>query len=71
VADFGLRLVSTGYVIAVFTGMADIFGLGTQPLPNIPYFGPWQAAGVLTGQILIAVGFLMTIPYRTHEEKNE
>ena len=69
VADFGLRLVSTGYVIAVFTGMADIFGLGTQPLPNVPYFGPWQSAGVLIGQIIIAVGFLMTIPYRAHEEK--
>ncbi len=70
VADFGLRLVGTGYVIAVFSGMADIFGLGTQPLPNIPYFGPWQAAGVLIGQIIIAVGFLMTIPYRVHDEKS-
>jgi hypothetical protein len=69
VADFGLRLVGTGYVIAVFTGMADIFGLGTQPLPNVPYFGPWQSAGVLIGQVVIAVGFLMTIPYRMHEEK--
>jgi hypothetical protein len=63
VADIGLRLVGTGYVIAVFTGMADIFGLGSQPLPAVPYFGPWQAAGVLIGQIVIAVGFLMTIPY--------
>jgi hypothetical protein len=70
VADFGLRLVGTGYVIAVFTGMADIFGLGTQPLPNIPYFGPWQAAGVLIGQIIIAAGFLMTIPYRAHGEES-
>lgn len=67
-ADFGLRLVGTGYVIAVFTGMADIFGLGTQPLPNVPYFGPWQSTGVLIGQVIIAVGFLMTIPYRAHEE---
>jgi len=63
VADIGLRLVGTGYVIAVFTGMADIFGLGSQPWPNVPYFGPWQAGGVLIGQILIALGFLMTIPY--------
>ena len=69
VADFGLRLVSTGYVIAVFTGMADIFGLGTQPLPDVPYFGPWQSAGVLIGQVIIAIGFLMTIPYKVHEEK--
>ena len=62
-ADIGLRLVGTGYVIAVFTGMADIFGLGSQPLPNVPYFGPWQAGGVLIGQIVIALGLLMTIPY--------
>src|SRR5215510_4889100 len=63
-ADIGSRLVGTGYVIAVFTGMADIFGLGTQPLPNVPYFGPWQAAGVFIGQLTIAIGFLMIIPYR-------
>ncbi len=64
IADIGLRLVGTGYVIAVFTGMADVFGMGSQTLPNVPYFGPWQAAGVLIGQVIIAVGFLMLIPYR-------
>jgi hypothetical protein len=64
IADIGLRLVGTGYVIAVFTGMADVFGMGSQPLPNVPYFGPWQAAGVLIGQMIIAVGFLMLVPYR-------
>jgi hypothetical protein len=64
IADIGSRLVGTGYVIAVFTGMADIFGLGTQPLPNVPYFGPWQAGGVLIGQTVIAIGLLMIIPYR-------
>lgn len=63
-ADIGLRLVGTGYVITVFTGMADIFGLGSQPLPNVPYFGPWQAGGVVVGQVMIAFGFLMTIPYQ-------
>jgi len=62
-ADVGLRLVGTGYVIAVFTGMADIFGLGSQPLPMVPYFGPWQAVGVLIGQAIIALGLFMTIPY--------
>jgi hypothetical protein len=64
IADIGSRLVGTGYVIAVFTGMADIFGLGSQPLPNVPYFGPWQAGGVLIGQTIIALGLLMIIPYR-------
>ena len=63
IADIGLRLVSTGYVIAVFTGMADVFGMGAQPLPEVPYFGPWQAGGVVIGQSVIALGFLMLIPY--------
>jgi hypothetical protein len=64
VADIGLRLVSTGYVISVFAGMADVFGMGSQPLPGVPYFGPWQATGVLMGEVLVAIGFLMLIPYR-------
>ena len=68
-ADIGSRLVGTGYVIAVFTGMADIFGLGSQPLPNVPYFGPWQAGGVLIGQAIIALGLLMIIPYRFNLKK--
>jgi hypothetical protein len=65
-ADFGSRLIGTGYVISVFAGMADIFGMGAQTLPDIPYFGPLQASGVLIGQIVIATGFLMFIPYHLH-----
>jgi len=34
-ADIGLRLVATGYVVAVACGMADVFGIGNQPLPEI------------------------------------
>lgn len=63
-ADIGLRLVSTGYVICVFAGMADVFGMGTHPLPNVPFFGPVQATGVVIGEIVIAVGFLLLIPYK-------
>ena len=69
IADIGLRLVGTGYVIAVFTGMADAFGMGTQPLPDVPYFDPWQAAGVLIGESVIALGFLMLIPYHDYFRK--
>ncbi len=62
--DFGLRLVSTGYVIAVFCGMADVFGFGSHPLPDkVPYFGPWQARGVMLGEVVVAVGFLLLIPF--------
>jgi hypothetical protein len=33
-------------------------------VPKTPYFGPWQAGGVLIGQFVIAIGFLMVIPYQ-------
>jgi hypothetical protein len=68
-ADIGSRLIGTGYVIAVFAGMADVFGMGAQTLPDAPFFGPLQAIGVLIGQIVIAVGFLMFIPYHFHTRK--
>lgn len=67
-ADIGLRLVSTGYVLSVFTGMADVFGMGTQPLPGVPFFGPLQSVGMEIGQAVIALGFLMTVPYRRKKE---
>lgn len=62
-ADIGLRLVATGYVIAVFAGMADIFGFGSHPLPGLPFFGEWQARGVQVGQTLIALGFILLLPF--------
>ena len=61
-ADIGFRLVSTGYVIAVVSGMADVFGFGSQPFPDLPFFGPWQAVGVIVGQAVIGLGFLLLIP---------
>ncbi len=64
VADIGVRVVGTGYVIAFFSGLADIFGMGSQPPPGVPYFGPWQATGVVIGQMVVAAGFIMMIPYR-------
>jgi hypothetical protein len=68
-ADIGLRLVATGYVIAVASGMADVFGIGNHPFPRIPYFGAWQALGVLIGEAVIGIGFLMMIPYSTKSFK--
>ena len=67
-ADIGLRLVATGYLISVFSGMADVFGFGSQPPPMVPFFGPWQARGVEIGEIIIAAGFLLLIPYNYHNK---
>jgi len=68
-ADIGLRLVATGYVIAVASGMADVFGIGSQPWPQIPSFGRWQYRGVLIGEIVIAVGFLLLLPPLASKKK--
>ncbi len=63
-SDIGLRLVSTGYVIAVACGMADVFGFGTNVYPAIPVFGPYQKFGVMLGETVIAIGMLLLIPYK-------
>lgn len=69
IADIGSRLVGTGYVISIFAGMADVFGMGAQTLPENPYFGPLQATGLLIGEFVIAAGLLMLIPYHFHLNK--
>jgi hypothetical protein len=68
-SDIGLRLVATGYVIAVACGMADLFGFGSHSLPNIPYFGPWQVGGVLFGEVIIALGLLLLVPLQPPPER--
>lgn len=70
-ADIGSRLISTGYVISVFAGMADVFGMTIQENPKVPFFGPWQAAGVQIGMLTIAVGLLMIIPYHLFKKKSK
>lgn len=68
-ADIGLRLIGTGYVLAVFTGMADVFGMSVIDTPQVPFFGPWQAAGVEIGMAVIAIGILLMIPFHQLQKK--
>lgn len=70
-ADIGQRLVATGYVIAVFAGMADVFGIGSHLLPKVPYFGPYQAVGVQIGELMIAIGFILIIPFQRFSHLHE
>ncbi len=67
--DIGLRLVATGFVIAVFAGMADVFGIGSHLLPTVPYFGAWQARGVQFGEAIIAIGFILLIPFGSQKHQ--
>jgi hypothetical protein len=68
-ADIGYRMVATGYLIAAISGLADVFGFGSQPSPAVPYFGQYQATGVIIGLIMIIIGFLMLIPYPAEKKK--
>ena len=61
-ADIGSRLVATGYVVVFYVGMADNFGI-TQTYAKTRFFGPWQAVGFQVGEIVIALGFLLLIPF--------
>jgi hypothetical protein len=70
-ADIGIRLMSTGFVIAIFATLADIIGLGSHPYPqSAPYFGEWQALGVEIAEGIIALGLLLMIPYRRYNSFN-
>ncbi len=63
-AEIGMRFISTGYVVAVLSGMADIIGFGSHPFRVVvPYFGIWQARGVQIGEGIIAIGLLLMFPY--------
>lgn len=57
-ADFGLRVIATGYLICVFTGLADAFGFGTNPLPDV-FMGGLQRQGVIIGMVVIIIGLVM------------
>lgn len=71
VTELGARLVGTGYVIALASGMADVFGLGTRPLPAVPFFGYWQGRGVLIGQLVMLLGFVMMSPLLARVDLNK
>ena len=60
-ADFGTRLVATGWLIAVFSGMADVFGVGSHPITGLVFFGKIQAMGVEIGEMVIGIGLVMMI----------
>ena len=68
-ADIGLRLVATGYVIAIFSGMADVFGMSAKDNPRLPFFGPWQQTGVEIGMMTIAIGMLLVVPWKLLRRK--
>lgn len=65
-ADFGWRMAWTGYIIAIWSAMTDVLGFGTKT----QFFGPWQERGLLAGQLVMAAGFLMLIPWKIQPHSN-
>jgi hypothetical protein len=70
-SEIGSRLVATGYVVAVFSGMADVFGFGSQIPPNVPILGPYQQTGIQIGEVLITIGFLLLIPFHWRKKPDK
>ena len=72
-ADVGIRLVATGWLIAFFSGMADVLGFGSHPLTGLVFFGKLQALGVEIGEMVIGIGLVMMImpPHSTLRLKPE
>jgi hypothetical protein len=66
IADVGLRLVATGYLLGVCSGLADLLGFGDEHYPKLPSLGHFQELGVEICEVIIALGFLLIIPYERH-----
>ncbi|MGD8554659.1 MAG: hypothetical protein PVJ32_04420 [Anaerolineales bacterium] len=60
-ADIGLRLLATGYVIAMAASAADFIGIGSHRQPNIN-FGRLQILGLLIGIGISLLGVLLYMP---------
>lgn len=65
--DFGTRTIATGYVICFFTALADAFGFGTNPMPNV-FLGRLQSQGLIIGMAIIGAGFVMMLPYKREQQ---
>lgn len=60
-ADIGVRLISTGYVVAAAASLADFISIGSHQMPNI-YFGPVQTLGLVAGVVTSVLGLLLYWP---------
>lgn len=54
--DIGVRLGMTGLVFAAAATMADVMGFGSHITDTGPLFGWLQAAGMLVGFVISAMG---------------
>jgi hypothetical protein len=60
--QIALRLCLTGILFAAAAGFADLLGYGSNPPggpEEIPILGPYQAAGMVFGYFVAAIGVLV------------
>lgn len=62
-ADFGSRTIATGYVVCLFAALADAFGLGTNPMPDV-FLGELQSRGLVIGMVMMLIGLLMCVRWQ-------
>jgi protein-S-isoprenylcysteine O-methyltransferase Ste14 len=60
--DIAIRLSLTGLLMSGAAGLADVLGFGSHSPgveENLPYLGPWQAAGIAIGFAVASLGVLI------------
>jgi hypothetical protein len=59
--QIALRLSFTGLLVAAAVGFSDLLGYGSHPVgpDQIPVLGPFQAAGMIAGYMVAALGVLL------------
>lgn len=60
--DVGVRLMATGYVFCLASGLADVLGIGSHYGAERPLLGLFQAFGVALGVAVIVVGLTLYAP---------
>ncbi len=69
-SEVGLRLIATGYVLAVTASVADFIGIGSHALPGISY-GPLQVFGLALGVMVSLFGVILYGPGKTGQHSIE
>ncbi len=57
--DIGTRLMATGVVVAIASGLADVLGIGSQYGMERPILGWLQATGVVLSVLIIVFGIIL------------
>lgn len=61
-AEIGMRLIATGYVLAVAASFADFLGIGSHTLRGGLYFGEVQVIGLVLGILISLLGVILYWP---------